>query len=83
MHAIGVSLYTARENGTRTRNQFATSGCYSYTRSTVIEAEIEPGAHGDHYLIPTTFDPGEENAFAVKVFWQGGPDDVTLTLQGA
>uniref|UniRef100_A0A7S0FDJ7 Calpain catalytic domain-containing protein n=1 Tax=Pyrodinium bahamense TaxID=73915 RepID=A0A7S0FDJ7_9DINO len=77
LFCIGFGIYKAAR-GRRQGNYFANSGSFTNRRSVCIEDSFEPGAGGDHYVMGSTFDPGEETDFSLTAYWKGDASEVRL-----
>jgi len=77
LFCIAFSLHRCK-SGSREGRSFATSGTYTNRRAVCLETNVEPGSEGPHYVVPSTFDPGEETDFSMRVYWRGNKGDVTL-----
>jgi len=72
---IGFKVY---KHGGFSGSGLAGTPSYSYNREACIEVELAENPKGPHVILPTSFKPGVERSFVMKVFWRGAKDAVAM-----
>eukprot|EP00930_Biecheleria_cincta_P039443 TRINITY_DN27122_c0_g1_i1.p1 TRINITY_DN27122_c0_g1~~TRINITY_DN27122_c0_g1_i1.p1 ORF type:complete len:1791 (-),score=286.76 TRINITY_DN27122_c0_g1_i1:25-5397(-) len=72
---LGFRVY---KHGPATGKGFAGTSSYAYHREVCVETDVAENSEGPYYIIPTTWEPGTERKFTMKVFWKGDADAVQL-----
>jgi len=76
-------LHKAKADGGHMRCSVAGTKVFSYDREVCFEDELSQQGVGPYFLIPSTFEPGQESKFSIKAFWRGDADAVSLYKEGS